>query len=73
MEETVGFYTQEHATIYGRNVWHYLVDTPVGHYHIVQYEGKNMEIEEKVFPHNNSKAERAFKKICNDILNGKLI
>ena len=70
MDATI--FTQEHAEIYGHNVWHYLIDTPLGHYHIVQYEGRGMEIKETVIPHDNAKAERLFRKYCNEILKGNI-
>ena len=63
-------YQQERATIYGRNVWHYLIDTAIGQIHIVQYEASYRgEIIEEVIRNNNTKAEKAFKKFCNKILN----
>ena len=63
-------YQQEHAVIYGRNVWHWLIDTAIGQIHIVQYEASYRgEIIEEVIRNNNTKAEKAFKKFCNKILN----
>lgn len=71
-EPWANLYQQEHATIYGHGVWHYLIDTPLGQYHIVQYEGKGMEIKETVIAHDNAKAERQFRKYCNDLLKGNI-
>ena len=65
-------YTQEHATIYGRNVWHYLVDTTIGQIHIVQFEAKGFEITTKMYFNRNDLAEREFKRCCNGILNLKI-
>lgn len=66
-------YTQEHATIYGHNVWHYLADTTIGQIHIVQYEARGMEINTKLFFNRNDLAEKEFRKCCNGLLNGKLL
>ncbi len=63
---------REHATIYGHNVWHYCLDTTLGEYHIVQYEGAGMCISEQIVT-DNSKAEKMFKKICRDFLDGKYL
>lgn len=62
-------YQQEHATIYGRNVWHWLIDTAIGQIHVVQYEASYRgEIIEEVIRSNNAKAEKTFKRFCNKIL-----
>lgn len=67
------FYTQNEAVINGRHVWHYLVATPIGNYHILHYETNMLTIEEpKIYWDDLEKAERAFKTICTRILNGKL-
>lgn len=34
IENFANLYQQEHAVIYGRNVWHWLVDTSIGQIHI---------------------------------------
>lgn len=65
-------YQQEHATIFGRNIWHYLIDTAIGQIHVVQYETRN-EIHEQVIMNNNTKAEKVFKKFCKDLLDGKTL
>ena len=62
-------YQQEHAIIYGRNVWHWLIDTAIGQIHVVQYESSyHGEIIEEVIRNSNTKAEKAFKRYCNKIL-----
>ena len=66
-------YQQEHATIFGRNVWHYLIDTAIGQIHVVQYEGRGTEIVEKIIMNDNDKAEKLFKKFCKDLLSGKTL
>lgn len=67
------FYEQEHAQIYGHNVWHYLIDTTIGSIHIVQVEGKNMMIHEDIVRWDNQKAEKLFKRRCQELLNGKYL
>ena len=61
-------FQQEHAIIHGRNIWHWLLTTPIGDFHIVQYEEKGMEIVEKISPGSNELAEKQFKKYCNKVL-----
>ena len=67
-------YIQEHATIYGHGVWHYMISATIGNIHIVEYEGKGMALEgTTLILADNQKAERLFKKYCNGILSGKFI
>lgn len=62
----------EHAKINGRNVWHYLVNTDLGEIHIVQHEETGLQITNDYMGfYGNNKAERVFKRIAADILNGK--
>ena len=64
-------YQQNHAEINGFNVWHWLIDCPIGYYHIVQYESKGKEIIETVIPGDLEKAQRTFKRYCNKVLRGE--
>ena len=66
-------YQQEHATIYGRNVWHYLIDTAIGQIHVVQFEKRGSKIYEKLIFNDNDKAEKVFKTFCKDLLDGKTL
>ena len=69
----VSFYTQEHCTIYGHGVWHYLADLPIGHIHIIEYEGKGMEVVRTLIDGDNEKAEKLFKRICAKMLKGEML
>lgn len=64
-------YTQNIATINGRNIGHYLVDTPIGQINVIQYEKPSMEIETTLIYGDYEKAEKKFERICNDILKGR--
>ena len=64
-------YLQNTATINGRKVWHYLVDTEVGQVNIVQYEKVGLEIVTDLIFNDYDKAEKKFGNICKQILNGK--
>lgn len=66
------FYEQEHCTIYGHGVWHYMIDCPIGHIHIVEWEGKGMQIFRKYYESNDA-AEKYFQGICKKLLAGKLL
>ena len=65
-------YEQEHATIYGHNVWHYLIDTPIGQIHVVDYEAQR-EIKRIIIDADNQKAEKTFKRICHQMTDGKFL
>lgn len=64
-------YLQNTATINGRKVEHYLVDTEVGQINIIQYEQVGYEIVTELVFNNYDKAEKKFANICKQILNGK--
>lgn len=68
----MNMYTQQHNVINGRNIWHYLLDTPIGHIHVVEYEDSEQLIHRHIIDSNNDKAERKFASICKGILNGKM-
>lgn len=64
-------YTQEHAEIRYRNVWHYIIETELGDIHMVQWERKDQSLDEAFMLNDNTKAVRKFKQICKDILDYK--
>lgn len=66
-------YLQEHAVIFGHNVWHYLISSTIGDFHIVEVEGDGLAIQTKIFENDNGKAERTFKRFCKDLLDGKYL
>lgn len=66
-------YEQEHATIYGHNVWHYLDSTDIGNIHIVQVEAEGLQIKTDLIYWDNDKAERLFRKRCKELLSGKYL
>lgn len=67
MEATV--YTQEHAEINGRNVWFYLINSPIGNIAVVDYEQSGLEIKRKLFDGDYDKAMRYYKSTCRKLLN----
>lgn len=64
-------YLQNTATINGRRVWLYLVDTDAGQINIVQYEKVGLEIVTELIFNDWDKAERKFNTICKRMLDGK--
>lgn len=72
MENWSNFYRQMHSQINGRNVWFYLVATPIGDIQIVQYEEKEQYITTFLFYNDYEKAEKKYQSICSRIVSGKL-
>ena len=66
-------YEQEHAKIYGHNVWHYLDCTDIGNIHIVQVEAEGLQIKTDLIYCDNDKAEKLFRKRCRELLSGKYL
>ena len=54
-------YTQKESIINGHHVWHYLISTPIGDYHVIQYEELDMTISEKIV-RTNTEAEQIYKR-----------
>ena len=67
-----GFYQQNHSTINGRNVWHYLIITPIGYIHVVEYEQRSLEIKRFIIDGDLDKAEKKYEQICVGMAKGKL-
>ena len=68
----MNLFTQKHNTINGRQIWLYLIDSPIGYIFIVDYEQPTKEIKRFLFDGDLDKAERKFNSICKCILNGML-
>lgn len=66
--ETATMYTQAESKINGRSVWHFLIDTPIGQIHVVDYEAEDMHIERTIINGDNEKAERKYKAICKKLI-----
>lgn len=63
-------YTQQHSTINGTGVWHYLIDTPICQIHVVEYEKPDKELKRIIIDGDNKAAERKYNCLCRAILNG---
>lgn len=64
-------YTQNTATINGRKVQHYLIDTEIGQVNVIQYEKPGFEIATELIFNDYEKAEKKFATICKQIINCK--
>ena len=69
--EEARFYQQNHSIINGRNVWHYMVSTPVSNIHIIKHESI-LGMETDLLTESNSKAEKKYDQICMAMVKGKL-
>ena len=58
---------KRHSVINGRNVWHYLIETPIGNIHVVEYEQPGKEIKRFLIDENNEVAEKKYRAICAGI------
>ncbi len=64
------FYTQNHSTINGRNIWLYLISCPIGNIYIVEYEKQNLELNRFLINESLQKAEKMYDNICVKIIKG---
>lgn len=68
-------YTQQHVLINGRNLWHYLIDTPIGHIHVVECELPTKELKRYIIDGDNDLAEKKYyylmKKMINENIKAK--
>lgn len=65
-------YQQNHSKINGRNIWHYLLDTAIGHIHIVEYEQKDLSLKRYIVEGSNAKAEKKFDQLSMQMVKGKI-
>ena len=65
-------YTQQHSTINGRGVWHYLIDTALGHIHVVEYEQLDRTLKRYIFDGDNERAEVRYRTVSKLMLCGKI-
>jgi hypothetical protein len=72
MEHNAKLYTQNGSKINGRGVWHYLIDTPIGQIHVVEYENPRKELIRFLIDSDLGKATLKYNTICKKILAGKL-
>lgn len=57
----------------GRGVWKYLIQSPIGDIHIIQYEEHpDPALVTKVFYYEDAKAEKYYKTICRKMVNGTI-
>lgn len=67
-ERTTGFFTQQESKINGHGVWHYLIDTTIGQFHVVEWESDAMQIERAIIDNDNDAAEKKFKRVCQQLI-----
>jgi hypothetical protein len=72
MENNAKLYTQNESKINGRGVWHYLIDTPIGQIHVVEYENPQMELTRFLIDSDINKAIRKYDAICKSIIAGRI-
>ena len=72
MEYNAKIYTQNESKINGRGVWYYLIDTPIGQIHVVEYENPQKELIRFLIDSNREKATLKYNAICKNIIAGKL-
>ena len=64
-------FTQNIATINGRNIGQYLIDTDLGQISLIQYEMPDRRLKTELIYNDWDKAEKRFNTICKQMLDGK--
>ena len=64
-------YLQNHAEINGREIFHYLIQTSIGNFNVVEYETPSKEIKRFMLDEDYEGAERKFKACCAWVMKGK--
>ena len=64
-------YLQNHAEINGRGIYHYLMQTTIGNFNVVEYETPSKELKRFMFDEDYEAAERKFKSCCAWVMKGK--
>lgn len=66
------FYVQNHSVINGRNIYLYLISCPIGDIYFVQYEQKDMSLNDIYVGRSNQKAEMKYEEISVKMVKGVL-
>lgn len=65
-------YQQNHSTINGRNIWHYLIHTSIGQINVVEYEQKDLTLKRYIIDGYYSKAEKKFDQLSLQMVKGNI-
>lgn len=65
-------YQQNHSVINGRGIWHYLLDTSLGQFNVVEYEQKDLALKRYFIENDNSKAEKKFDQLSVQMVKGSI-
>lgn len=71
-EPVTRFYTQAESIINGRHIWFYLIATPIGNFHVVEYELPTKLIKRFLFDEHLEDAEKKYKSILCGMANGRM-
>ena len=64
-------YTKSQSEINGRGIWHYMIETPIGRFNVVEYEEPSMQIKRFVYDEQQEIAEQQYKRIAHKMVSGK--
>lgn len=64
-----GFYIQAQSKVNGRGVWYYLIASPIGNFHIIEYETKDMSLKRFVYDDEDGleKASRKYRSVIRKL------
>ena len=65
-------YELAHSTVDGRNIWLYQIESPIGDFHIVDYERKDQSIKRTIFEEQRNRAEKKYTETVKKIAGGQL-
>ena len=65
-------YQQNHSTINGRGVWHYLLDTSIGQINLVEYEQRDLTLKRYIIDWDYEKAEKKYDQLCIQMIKGNI-
>lgn len=71
MEKNAMLQLMAKATINGRTVWYYGIESELGWHYIVQWETKGLAIDEALFG-SEQKADKKYNQVCKKLIDNKL-
>lgn len=65
-------YQQNHSTINGRQIFHYMIDTSIGQLNIIEYEQNDLTLKRYIIDGNYEKAEKKYDQLCIQMIKGNI-
>ena len=71
-EMFAAIYRQNHSTINGRQIFHYLINTSIGQFNIIEYEQRDLALKRYIIDGDYEKSEKKYDQLCIQMIKGNI-